>query len=77
MEGLLAPGKEGPPSSLLSHSVIAAGSWYGVGGKMRERPARVATESCCQISQFGSHYWELPSHDSQLDSDYSPLSNAP
>ena len=24
---------------------------------------RVATESCCQISQFGSHYWELPSHD--------------
>ena len=37
MEGLLAPGKEGPPS-LLSHSVIAAGSWYGVGGKMRARP---------------------------------------
>ena len=37
----------------------------------------VATESCCQISQFGSHYWELPSHDSQMDSDYSPLSNAP
>ena len=37
MEGLLAPGKEGPPS-LLSHSVIAAGSWYWVGGKMRARP---------------------------------------
>ena len=38
--------------------------------------ARVATESCCQISQFGSHYWELPSHDLQMDSDYSPLCNA-
>ena len=38
---------------------------------------RVATESSCEISQFGSHYWELPSHESQLDSDYSPLSNAP
>ena len=37
---------------------------------------RVATESCCQISQFGSHYWELPSHDSLLDSDYCPLSKA-
>ena len=36
MEGLLAPGKGGPPS-LPSHSVIAAGSWYGVGGKMRAR----------------------------------------
>ena len=37
---------------------------------------RVATESCCQISQFGSHYWKIPSHDSQLESDYSPLTNA-
>ena len=36
----------------------------------------VATESCCQISQFGSHYLELPSHDSLLDSDYCPLSKA-
>ena len=38
--------------------------------------SRVATESCCQISQFGSHYLELPSHDSLLDSDYCPLSKA-
>ena len=37
----------------------------------------VATESSCEMSQLGSHYWELPSHESQLDRDYSPLSNAP
>ena len=47
------------------------------GGEQNNAINRVATESCCQISQFGSHYWELPSHDSQMDSDYSPLSNAP
>ena len=40
------------------------------------RTSWVATESCCQISQFGSHYLELPSHDSLLDSDYCPLSKA-
>ena len=39
MEGLLAPGKGGPPS-LLSHSVIAAGSWECVQGeKVRARAA--------------------------------------
>ena len=53
MEGLLAPGKGGPPSLLtvLSHSVIAAGSWYGVGGKMRARPVvRHAVSSAGTLS---------------------------
>ena len=56
MEGLLAPGKEGPPS-LLSHSVIAAGSWYGVGGKMRARAAcRLKYCFPCWYGGYGEHF---------------------
>ena len=64
MEGLLAPGKEGPPS-LLSHSVIAAGSWYGVDGKMQDssKDAGVACRlKYCFLCWYPEHFeqrqWE-------------------